>query len=130
MTRAKAGVFTGGVLNALVYESVLRVLAPLEAWQEAEAFVKVGKGGGVGGWGEGEGGGRVGGTLFMHNFFSCIPVTVAPLMNPLFFLHLAVFFTCFILFCFALVLVAQTRAWVAGSPFPPRPSPPPPYLLP
>lgn len=28
-------------MNALVYESVLRVLAPLEAWQDAETFVKV-----------------------------------------------------------------------------------------
>lgn len=41
MTRAGNEVFTTGVMNALVYESVLRVLAPLEAWQDAETFVKV-----------------------------------------------------------------------------------------
>ena len=44
MTRAGNEVFTGGVMNALVYESVLRVLAPLEAWQDAETFVKVRRG--------------------------------------------------------------------------------------
>eukprot|EP00903_Cladosiphon_okamuranus_P020297 g18626.t1 len=43
MTRAANEVFTGGVMNALVYESVLRVLAPLEAWQDAETFVKEGE---------------------------------------------------------------------------------------
>lgn len=41
MARAGNEVFTGGVMNALVYESVLKTLAPLEAWQEAETFVKV-----------------------------------------------------------------------------------------
>ncbi len=41
MTRAGNEVFARGVMNALVYESVLRVLAPLEAWQDAETFVKV-----------------------------------------------------------------------------------------
>ncbi|CAN0405435.1 unnamed protein product, partial [Pylaiella littoralis] len=43
MTRAGNEVFTTGVMNALVYESVLRVLAPLEAWQDAETFVKEGE---------------------------------------------------------------------------------------
>lgn len=41
MARAGNEVFTGGVMNALVYESVLKTLAPLEAWQDAEMFVKV-----------------------------------------------------------------------------------------
>lgn len=41
MTRAGNEVFAAGVMNALVYESVLRVLAPLEAWQDAETLVKV-----------------------------------------------------------------------------------------
>lgn len=44
MARAADEVFTSGVMNALVYESVLRVLAPLEAWQDAETLVKVRKG--------------------------------------------------------------------------------------
>ncbi|CAM9805744.1 unnamed protein product [Scytosiphon promiscuus] len=43
MARAANEVFTGGVMNALVYESVLRVLAPLEAWQDAETLVKEGE---------------------------------------------------------------------------------------
>lgn len=50
MTRAGNEVFTGGVMNALVYESVLRVLASLEAWQDAETFVKVRGGGWAGVW--------------------------------------------------------------------------------
>lgn len=41
MARATSRAFPGGVLNALVYETLLKVLIPLEAWQEAEAFVKV-----------------------------------------------------------------------------------------
>ncbi|CAN0237526.1 unnamed protein product, partial [Ectocarpus fasciculatus] len=43
MARAGNEVFTSGVMNALVYESVLKTLAPLEAWQDAETFVQEGE---------------------------------------------------------------------------------------